>query len=132
MIDSQKVKSDLDRITNGFADQGPKNAKSSSIGDLRKANELSKVSLNFGGSRSNLSSIVHLEEVSNGHYSIDKQEYRLQRRRGSQEDRSQNQRGSQESRVLKDEPMGGKHRPSMNGYKLHQDSGKELPAALLI
>ena len=83
MIDSQKVKSDLDRITNGFADQGPKNAKSSSIGDLRKANELSKVSLNFGGSRSNLSSIVHLEEVSNGHYSIDKQEYRLQRRRGS-------------------------------------------------
>ena len=90
MIDSQKVKSDLDRITNNnwHNESGPKNAKSSSIGDLKKANELSKVSLNFGGSRSNLSSIVHLEEVSNGHYSIDKQEYRLQRRRGSQEDRT--------------------------------------------
>ena len=90
MLDSHKVKSDLDKLTsNNWAESGPKNAKnSSSIGDLRKANELSKVSLNFGGSRSNLSSIVHLEEVSNGHYSIDKQEYRVQRRRGSQEDRS--------------------------------------------
>lgn len=38
------------------------------------------MSLNFGGggSRSNISSIVHLEEVSQGYYSIDKQEYRIQ------------------------------------------------------
>ena len=56
--------------------------QASSIGDLhsrKNHNELSKMSLNFGGggSRSNLSSIVHLEEVSQGYYSIDKQEYRL-------------------------------------------------------
>ena len=38
------------------------------------------MSLNFGGggSRSNISSIVHLEEISQGYYSIDKQEYRIQ------------------------------------------------------
>ena len=42
------------------------------------------MSLNFGGggggSKSNISSIVHMEEVSQGYYSIDKQEYRLQQK----------------------------------------------------
>ena len=52
-------------------------ARRSSIGDAKQ--ELSKNSLNFGGggSRSNLSSIVHMEEVSMGYMSLDKQEYRL-------------------------------------------------------
>ena len=44
----------------------------SSIGDLHgRKQELSKASLNFGGA-SNISSIVHLETVSAGYYSIDK------------------------------------------------------------
>ena len=59
--------------------------QTNSIGDLhsrKNHNELSKMSLNFGGagSRSNISSIVHLEEISQGYYSIDKQEYRLQQK----------------------------------------------------
>ena len=48
------------------------NKQTNSIGDLlsrKQPNDLSKMSLNFGGggSRSNLSSIVHMEEVSVGH-----------------------------------------------------------------
>lgn len=57
-------------------------ARRASIGDMPR--DISKMSLNFGGgagSRSNLSSIVHMEEVSAGYMSIDRQEYRLQSKR---------------------------------------------------
>ena len=69
----------------------------SSIGDFKR--EGSKLSLNFGGggSRSNLSSIVHMEDVSAGYMSIDRQEYRLQARRVGTTSRSGKQ--------LKDEPV---------------------------
>ena len=42
----------------------------------RLRTNLSKVSLNFG-SRSNLSSICHMEEISEGRASIDKIEYKI-------------------------------------------------------
>ena len=68
----------------------PQLSGTNSMEDLRdiqrlRAN-LSKASLNFG-SRSNLSSICHIEEISEGRASIDRQEYKLQRKRPSQTER---------------------------------------------
>ena len=93
-------------------------ARRSSIGDMKP--ELSKMSLNFGGggSRSNLSSIVHMEEVSMGYMSIDKQEYRLQKykaRIGTT---------SRSIPILKEEPAQESKKPS--DVTKTKDSGSDL------
>lgn len=77
----------------------------SSIPDLKdgKYHEMSKVSVNFGiRSGSNLSSIVHMEEVSAGYYSIDRQEYRVQKKIGF---RDSKMRTSRSSNLQKEEPF---------------------------
>lgn len=69
----------------------------SSIPDLKdgKYHEMSKVSVNFGiRSGSNLSSIVHMEEVSAGYYSIDRQEYRVQKKIGFRDSKMRTSRSS--------------------------------------
>ena len=76
------------------------------IADLgaNKYQELSKASLHFPRSGSNLlSSIVHMEEVSAGYYSIDRHEYKLQKKVSSGKDLKL--RTSRSSNVLKDEPF---------------------------
>jgi len=77
----------------------------SSIPDLKdgKYNEMSKMSANFGiRSGSNLSSIVHMEEVSAGYYSIDRQEYRVQKKIGF---RDSKMRTSRSSNLQREEPF---------------------------
>ena len=86
-IESSKV---LKNVTGPSKTPVPQLSATNSMEDLRdiqrlRAN-LSKASLNFG-SRSNISSICHMEEVSEGRASIDRQEYRLQRKRNSQTER---------------------------------------------
>ena len=81
---------------------------------------MSKASLNFGGA-SNISSIVHLETVSAGYYSIDKQEYRLQKKKSEQRKKISSSRSSQ---ALKDEPILDKGEKVL--IKLNQESEKDL------
>ena len=70
----------------------------------KKYQELSKASLQFPRSGSHvLSSIVHMEEVSQMQGSIDRQEYRLQRKAGREFNKQM--RTSRSSNVLKDEPF---------------------------
>ena len=70
----------------------PQLSATNSMDDLRdiqrlRAN-LSKASLNFG-SRSNISSICHIEEISEGRASIDRHEFKLQKKRNSQTERAE-------------------------------------------
>ena len=61
--------------------------------------------MHFPRSGSNLlSSIVHMEEVSAGYYSIDRHEYRLQKKVSSGKE-LKGIRTSRSSQVLKDEPF---------------------------
>jgi hypothetical protein len=62
------------------------------------------MSINFGGhgSRSNISSIVHLEEVSAGYYSIERLEHRVQKKALGLPSKMQTSRSSN---LLKDEPV---------------------------
>ena len=72
--------------------------------EQKKYQELSKASLHFPRSGSHvLSSIVHMEEVSQGQGSIDRQEYRLQKKVGRELNKQM--RTSRSSNVLKDEPF---------------------------
>ncbi len=78
------------------------------------------MSVNFGHrSGSNLSSIVHMEEVSAGYYSIDRQEYRVQKRIGQ---RDSKMRTSRSSNVLKEEPSIEKDKPLDPTANLNQNS----------
>ena len=52
----------------------------------RLRTNLSKVSLNFG-SKSNLSSICHMEEISEGRASIERIEYKIQKKKNPQTER---------------------------------------------
>ena len=104
----------LERAQNSFRQH-------SSIGDLHgRRQDMSKASLNFGGA-SNISSIVHLETVSAGYYSIDKQEYRLQKKKSEQRKKISSSRSSQ---ALKDEPILDKGEKVL--IKLNQESEKDL------
>ena len=91
--------------TPGLPNIGSLKQHRSSVPDLKdgKYHEMSKVSVNFGiRSGSNLSSIVHMEEVSAGYYSIDRQEYRVQKKIGFRDSKMQTSRSSN---LQKEEPF---------------------------
>ena len=92
------------------------------IAQRQKVAGRSEKSMNFGpgGSKSNISSIVHMEEVSAGRNSIDRQEYRIQQRKNTGViNIHPKMQTSRSSKVLKDEPMSSK-------VNLNQASGKDL------